>query len=127
MCLDYVGKQLYTTVTFHFPSSLWHFFCYVPTTLSMLLLQQRIQRYFLMRIKVNVIITLFLGLSLWDTLYYVTTTFFQVPRKRILNNTEMSCLLVRSNHVRKLDTITLRTGSSFLGYLFVVRLHNILK
>ena len=39
---------------------------------------------------------------------------------------EMRCLLVRSNYLRKLGTITLRGGSSFLGYIFVVRLHNII-
>ena len=32
------------------------------------------------------IITLFLSLSLWDLFYYVTTTFFQVQKIRILNN-----------------------------------------
>ena len=32
-----------------------------------------------------VIIRLFLGLALRDTLYYVTTTFFQVPKKCIQN------------------------------------------
>ena len=29
---------------------------------------------------------LFLGLSLWDILHYVVTTFFQIPEKRNLNN-----------------------------------------
>ena len=40
---------------------------------------------------------------------------------------EMHCLLVHSNYVWKLDTLSLRAGSLFLGYFFVVRLYNILK
>ena len=36
--------------------------------------------------KSYVIIRLFFGLSSRDTLYYVKTTFFQIPEKRILNN-----------------------------------------
>ena len=71
---------------------------------------------------------MFLGLSLWYTLYYATTTFFQVSKTRILSNIiNARCLLVRSNEVRKYDTITLRVGSSFLDSFFVVRLHNVLK
>ena len=77
--------------------------------------------------KRYVIIALFLGLSLSDALYYVTTTSFQVPKNAFLITLEMFCLLVHSNYMRKSDTITLRFGSSFLGYFFVVRLHNILK
>ena len=117
--LDYVRKQLYS----HFLSfwSFWRFFYYVTTTLSMLLLQQHIFDnvlfwYVQVSHKSYVIITLFLGLPLWYT--YVTTTFFQVPKKRILITLEIRCLLVRSNYVRKYDTITLRVGSSFLDYLF---------
>ena len=40
---------------------------------------------------------------------------------------EICYLLVRSNYVRKYDTITLRVGALFLDYFFVVRLHNVLK
>ena len=40
---------------------------------------------------------------------------------------EIRCLSVRSYYVRKYDIITLRVGSSFLDYFFVVHLHNILK
>ena len=72
---------------------------------------------------------------------FVTTTslrlFFDAFKLRLkvfrflenvfLLTLEMYCLLVRSNYVRKLDTISLRAGSLFLGYFFVVRLHNILK
>ena len=74
-----------------------------------------------------VIITLFLGLSLGDTLYYVTTTFSRFLENVFLITLEMHCLLVRFNYVRKLDTITSRVGSLFLRYFFVVRLHNKLK
>ena len=74
-----------------------------------------------------VMISWFLGFSFWDALYYVTTAFFQVPKNVFLITLEMHCLLVRSKYVRNLDTITLCAGSSFLGYFFVVRLHNILK
>ena len=70
---------------------------------------------------------MFLGLSLWDTLYYVTTTFFQVPKTRILNNIRNASLLVCSHYIRKYDTITLCVWSSFLDYSFVVHLCNILK
>ena len=42
--------------------------------------------------KSYVIITLLPGLSLWETLYFVITTFFQVPKKSILNN-------IRNNNV----------------------------
>ena len=77
--------------------------------------------------KSYVIITLFLGLSLWDTLYYVTTTFSRFSENEFLITLEMRCLLLRSNYVRKSDTITLGAVSSFLGYFLVVRLHNILK
>ena len=77
--------------------------------------------------KRYVVITLFLGLSLWYTLYHVTATFFQVPKKSIFNNIRNAYVLcVRSNYVQKNDTIILRSGSSFLDYFFI-RLHNILK
>ena len=36
----------------------------------------------------------------------------------------MRCLLVRSNFVRKYDTIILRIASSFLDYVFMIGLHN---
>ena len=36
-------------------------------------------------------------------------------------------LMVRSNYLQKNRTITLRVLSSFLGYFFVVRLHNVVK
>ena len=62
----------------------------------------------------------------------VDTFKLRIKVSRFLENVflitlEMHCLLVRSNYVRKLDTINLRAGSLFLGYFFVVRLHNILK
>ena len=130
VCLDYVRKHLYTTVTFHFSSSLWHYFCYVTTKFQCFCYNNTFNVVFwYAQVTHNsyVINTLFFGLSLWDTLCYVTTIFCQVPKNVFLTTLEMRCLLVRSNYVRKLDTITLRVGSSFLGYFFVVRLHNILK
>ena len=36
-------------------------------------------------------------------------------------------LLVSSNYFRKNHTATLRVRSSFVGYFFVVRLHNVVK
>ena len=72
---------------------------------------------------------------------FVTTTYLtlffdtfklRIKVSRFLENVflitlEMHCLLVRCNHVRKLDKISLRAGSLFLGYFFVVRLNNLLK
>ena len=72
---------------------------------------------------------------------FVTTTrltlFFDTFKLRIkvsrflekvfLITLEMYCLLVRSDYVRELDTIGFCAGSLFLGYFFVVRLHNIFK
>ena len=57
----------------------------------MLLLQQHIFNgikitLFFGTFKLRIKVTLFFGLSLSDTLYYVTITFFQVPKTRILNN-----------------------------------------
>ena len=40
---------------------------------------------------------------------------------------KMRRLMVRSNYVRKNDIITLRVRHSFLGYFFLVRLHNVMK
>ena len=45
----------------------------------------------------------------------------------MLNNLKISRLMVRSNYVQKIDIIALRVLSSFLGYFFVVRLHNVVK
>ena len=67
------------------------------------------------KLRIKVVITLLPGLPLWDTLYRVTTKFFQVTKKRILNNIKVLCLMVRSNYVRKYNTITLHVGSSFFG------------
>ena len=107
VCLGYMGKQLYTTATFHFSLPLQHFFC---------LLQLR-YRCFCYSNTFNVIF------------WYIQVTHksFQVPRKPTLITLEINCLLIRSNYVRKLDTISLRAVSLFLGYLFVVRLYNILR
>ena len=68
--------------------------------------------------KRTVVITLFLGFSLCHTLYYVTTTFFQLPKKRILNNIRNASFTLRSNYFRKYNTITLCIGSSFLDFIF---------
>ena len=57
--------------------------------LSMLLLQQPNLRYFLyfqVTHKSNVVPMLFLGLSFVTYFAFMTTTFFQVPKSRILNN-----------------------------------------
>ena len=79
--------------------------------LSMLLLQQHI---------CNVIkITLFFGTFLvchCDILCII----WQLHFSRFLENVflitlEIRCLLVRSNYLRKYDTIALRVGASFLG------------
>ena len=70
--------------------------------------------------KSYIVFTFFLGFSLWHTLHYVTTTFFQAPKTYIFNNIRNALF---TNYVRKYDTIILRTGSSFLDYFFVVRLY----
>ena len=72
--------------------------------------------------KSYVIITLFLGLPLWDALYYVTTTFFQVSRKRILHNIRNTLF---TGTLQKYDTITLRVGSSFVWYVCITYWNNV--
>ena len=89
-------------------------FCYSNTFLTEL--KQHYFWYVQATHKICFIITLFFGLPLWDTLYYVTTTFFKVLKTRILNNNKIRRLLVRSNYLRKNDTIALRVRSSFLSY-----------
>ena len=96
---------------FHFSSSLRCFFYYVTATLSMLLLQQHIfngiKITFFGIFKLRIKVTLFLGLPLWNTLYYVTTTFFQVPNHAFLITLQIRlrysyvrfCLLLRDNFI----------------------------
>ena len=50
--------------------------------------------------------------------------FYRFLKNIFLITLKMRFLLVRSNFVRKSGTITLRVGSSFLGYFYVVHLHN---
>ena len=89
VCLDCVHKQLYTAIAFHF----FHH-CDISFVMSQLRYQyfcynnvfNVIFWYVQVTHKSYVIITLFLGMSLWDILYYVTSTFFQILKKCILNN-----------------------------------------
>ena len=98
----------------------YKFFCYNNTfNVTFCYIQVTHKRY--------VIITSFL-----DRHWEVLCIMWQIHFSRFLENVflitlEMHCLLACSNYVRKLDTITLHAGSSFLGYFYEVRLHNILK
>ena len=122
-------------IMFHFSSSLWCFFCYVKSTLSALLLQQHIFNGIKITLlfgadKSCLMIKLFFGLSLWDTLYYVKATFFRFLIFQIhvfLITLEIRHLLVCSYYEWKYDTITLRVWSSFSDYSSVVCLYNELK
>ena len=120
---------------FHFSLSLWCFFYYVKTTLSMLLLQQHIFN--------GIKITLFLYVQIAHKTYFIIKLFLvchcemfcimlQLHFSRFLKHVylitlEIRPLLVCSSYVRKYDTITLCVWSSFLDYSFVVHLCNILK
>ena len=61
--------------------------------------------------KSYVIITLFLGLSLRDTFILWQLHFNRFLKNPFLIISEIRYLLVRSNYVRKYDTVTLRFGS----------------
>ena len=81
VCLDCVHKQLYTAIAFHF---------FIIVTFLLLCHNNNVFNVIFWYVQVThksyVIITLFLGMSLWDILYYVTSTFFQILKKCILNN-----------------------------------------
>ena len=121
--LDYMHKQLYSHMSF---SSLQHFFYYVSTTLSMLLLREHVFNIVKITVvfgsssyaKMYVIIRLFLGLSLWDTFIMWQLYFSRFLKSIFLIILEICYLLVRFNYVRKYDTNTLRVGSSFLDLIF---------
>ena len=58
----------------------------------------------------------FLSLSLWDILYYVTTTFSGFLKDVFWIILEIRYLLLRSNYVHKYDLITLRVRFSFSDF-----------
>ena len=75
--------------------------------------------------KITLFFGKFLGLSLWDILYYVTTTFSRFLKDVFWIILEIRYLLLRSNYVHKYDLITLRVRFSFLEFFCVERLHNV--
>ena len=60
--------------------------CFFYSNTFLMVLKKVIFWYVQVTYKSYLIITFFLGLSLGATLYYVTTTLFQIPKKCILNN-----------------------------------------
>ena len=66
--------------------------------------------------KITLFFGKFLGLSLWDILYYVTTTFSRFLKDVFWIILEIRYLLLRSNYVHKYDLITLRVRFSFSDF-----------
>ena len=118
VCLYYMHKQLYSHVSFFFVIFLRH--CVMSQLHYQCFCQDNtindIFGYVQVTHKRTVVITLFLGFC--HTLYYVTTKFFQLPKKLILNNIRNALFTLRSNYFRKYNTITLCIGSSFLDFIF---------
>ena len=123
-------------VMFRFSSSLWCFFYYVKTTLSILFLQQHIFNGFKITLsfgtfklpmKVTLYLRCFLVCQCGIPCIMWQLHFSRVLKDVFLTILERRCLLVRSSYVRKYDTITSGVGYSFLDYFFVIHLHNVLK
>ena len=94
-CLYYMHKQRYSHVSFFFVIFLRH--CVMSQLHYQCFCQDNtfndIFGYVQVTHKRTVVITLFFHFSLCHTLHYVTTTFFQLPKKLILNNIRNGCLL----------------------------------
>ena len=102
--LDYVREQLYSH---HCDFS----FIIVTTTLSMLLLQQRIFN----GVKITLFFVTFLVCHCEILCIMLQLHFSRFLKNLFLITLEIRCLLVRSNYLRKCHIITLRVEASFLG------------
>ena len=69
--------------------------------------------------KSYIVITFFLGLSLWDTLHFVTTTFSRFMQNVFLITLEMRRLLVCPSYVRKHMRIGPHIWITFLWYVCI--------
>ena len=105
---DYVREQLYSHVSFFF----------IIVTFLLLLSQLRYQCFCYNSTFVMVLKWLGNGLVCHCE---ILSIMWQLHFSRFLKNVflitlEIRCLLVRSNYLRKYDTVTLRIGASFLGH-----------
>ena len=70
-------------------------------------------------LKITLVFGNFLGLPLWDILYYVTTTFSRFLKDVFWIILEIRYLLLGSSYVHKYDLITLCVRFSFLDFFFL--------